>query len=150
MASIPRDRQLDSTLALLSEGYTFISKRCRLYGSDIFETRLMLRKAICMMGEEAASEFYHADRFTRVGAMPKTALRLLQDTGGVALLDGQAHQWRKQMFMSLMTPGGKATQQTVLYRCEERMEITHEFQPDDDHHSEPGTDERLLSADSTD
>ena len=106
MASIPRDRQLDSTLALLSEGYTFISKRCRRYGSDIFETRLMLRKAICMMGEEAASVFYHADRFTRVEAMPKTALRLLQDTGSVALLDGQAHQWRKQMFMSLMTPGG--------------------------------------------
>ena len=106
MAPIPRDHQLDSTLALLSEGYTFISNRCRLYGSDIFETRLMLRKAICMMGEEAASVFYHADRFTRVGAMPKTALRLLQDTGSVALLDGQAHQWRKQMFMSLMTPGG--------------------------------------------
>ena len=78
MASIPRDHQLDSTLALLSEGYAFISNRCRLYGSDIFETRLMLRKAICMMGEEAASIFYHADRFTRVGAMPKTALRLLQ------------------------------------------------------------------------
>ena len=92
MASIPRDHQLDSTLALLSDGYTFISKRCRLYGSDIFETRLMLRKAICMMGEEAASVFYHANRFTRVGAMPKPALRLLQDTGSVALLDGQAHQ----------------------------------------------------------
>jgi len=88
------------------DGYTFISKRCRHYGSDIFETRLMLQKVICMMGEEAASVFYHADRFTRVGAMPKTALRLLQDTGSVALLDGKAHQWRKQMFMSLMTPGG--------------------------------------------
>jgi fatty-acid peroxygenase len=106
MAPIPRDHQLDSTLALLSDGYTFISRRCRRYDSDLFETRLMLQKVICMMGEEAASVFYHANRFTRIGAMPKTALRLLQDTGSVALLDGKDHRWRKQMFMSLMTPGG--------------------------------------------
>lgn len=41
----------DSTLALLSEGYTFIPKRCQRYRSDIFETRLMLTRAICMTGE---------------------------------------------------------------------------------------------------
>lgn len=35
-------RSLDSTLALLADGYTFIAKRCRRYESDIFETRLML------------------------------------------------------------------------------------------------------------
>jgi hypothetical protein len=32
--------------------------------SDVFETRLMLRKVICTMGEEAATMFYPADRFT--------------------------------------------------------------------------------------
>jgi fatty-acid peroxygenase len=74
---IPHDKSPDSTLALLLDGYTFISKRCHRYHSDIFETRLMLQKAICMMGEEAARVFYQANRFTRRGAMPKTALWLL-------------------------------------------------------------------------
>jgi fatty-acid peroxygenase len=36
--------------------------------------------------------------------MPPTALRLLQDVGSVALLDGDSHRHRKRMFMSLMTP----------------------------------------------
>jgi fatty-acid peroxygenase len=42
MTQIPRDNSLDSTLSLLSEGYTFISTRCERYQSDIFATRLML------------------------------------------------------------------------------------------------------------
>lgn len=47
----------DSTLALLWEGYRFIPERCRRYRSDVFETRLMLTKVICMVGEEAAKIF---------------------------------------------------------------------------------------------
>lgn len=39
--AIPRDRGLDSTLALLKEDYAFIPERCRVYGSDLFATRLM-------------------------------------------------------------------------------------------------------------
>lgn len=54
MAHIPREPGLDSTLALLADGYTFLSKRCQRHGSDIFETRLMLQKAVCIMGQEAA------------------------------------------------------------------------------------------------
>jgi fatty-acid peroxygenase len=104
MPPIPRDDSLDSTLALLSEGYTFISKRCERYQSDIFETRLMFRKAICTMGEEAASMFYHPGRFTRKAAMPPTTLMLLQDRGSVQTMDGEDHRHRKQMFMSLMSP----------------------------------------------
>ncbi|MCC4300087.1 cytochrome P450 [Aurantimonas coralicida] len=104
MPQIPRDPNPDSTLALLSDGYQFISKRCRRYRSDLFETRLMLRRAVCMTGEEAARAFYHGERFTRRGAMPQTTLRLLQDKGSVQLLDGEAHRHRKQMFMSLMSP----------------------------------------------
>lgn len=94
----------DSTLALLFEGYEFIPQRCRRYRSDIFETRLMLTKAVCMTGQEAAEVFYEPDRFTRKGAMPQTTLRLLQDKGSVQLLDGEAHRHRKRMFMSLMGP----------------------------------------------
>ena len=94
----------DSTLALLSEGYAFIPKRCARHGSDVFETRLMLTKAVCMTGEEAARIFYEPGRFTRKGALPQTTLRLLQDRGSVQVMDGEAHRHRKLMFMSLMSP----------------------------------------------
>lgn len=101
---MPRDPSPDSTLALLHEGYTFIANRCRRYGTDMFETRLMLRRAVCVLGQEAAAMFYTPDRFTRRGAMPVTTLTLLQDRGSVQVLDGEAHAARKGMFMSLMTP----------------------------------------------
>lgn len=101
-AQIPRDRALDSTLGLLADGYTFISKRCRSHGSDVFETRLMLQKVVCMQGEEAAEVFYAPERFTRKGAVPTPTLKLLQDRGSVQLLDGAAHRSRKRMFMSMM------------------------------------------------
>lgn len=104
MPPIPRDTSLDSTLALLREGYTFIPNRRRRYGTDIFATRLMLRPVVCITGGEAAEFFYGGDRFTRKRSLPPTTLRLLQDKGSVQLLDGEAHQWRKRMFMSLMTP----------------------------------------------
>lgn len=102
MPPIPRDTSVDSTLALLREGYEFIPKRSRRYRSDIFETRLMLRRAICVTGYDAARMFYEGDRFTRKGAMPPPTLHLLQDKGSVQLLDGDAHRWRKRMFISLL------------------------------------------------
>lgn len=104
MNPIPRDPLPDSTLALLSEGYLFIPNRCRRHGSDIFATRLMFERVVCMQGAEAAEIFYGGDRFTRRGAMPQTTLKLLQDKGSVQQLDGEAHRARKRMFMSLMTP----------------------------------------------
>jgi fatty-acid peroxygenase len=61
MPPIPRDKSLDSMLALLSDGYTLISKRCHRHQLDIFETRLMLRKVVCATGEEAAKMFYCPD-----------------------------------------------------------------------------------------
>lgn len=105
MNRIPRDPSPDGTLALFSEGYLFVSNRCRRFRSDVFETRLMLRRAVCMLGSEAAEVFYGGDRFTRRGALPRTTLWLLQDKGSVQQLDGPAHRARKRMFMSLMTPG---------------------------------------------
>src|SRR5215203_269312 len=105
-ALLARTLATDRTLALLSEGYAFIPERCRQHGRDVFETRIMLTKVVCMMGEEAARVFYEPERFTRVGALPQTTLRLLQDKGSVALLDGEAHRWRKEMFLSLGGPEG--------------------------------------------
>ena len=104
MTSIPRENTLDSSLALLAEGYTFIQERCRRYDTDLFETRLMLQRAVCMTGAEAARQFYEPGRFTRKRALPFTALLLLQDKGSVATQDDAAHRHRKEMFMSLMTP----------------------------------------------
>lgn len=57
MSCIPRDKSFDSTLALIWDPYHFISKRCRRYGADLFETRLRLQRTICMTGPEAARLF---------------------------------------------------------------------------------------------
>ncbi len=65
ISSIPQDKNLDNTLAFLADGYTFIPKRCERYHTDIFATRLMLQKVICIQGEEATQMFYERDRFTR-------------------------------------------------------------------------------------
>ncbi|WP_011578671.1 MULTISPECIES: cytochrome P450 [Chelativorans] len=104
MPRIPRDRSLDSTIALMGDPYRFISNRSRRYRSDLFETRLLLRKTICMTGPEAAQLFYDPSRFVRTGAMPKAIQKTLLGVGGVQGLDDDAHRHRKQMFMSLMTP----------------------------------------------
>lgn len=104
MRDMPQDKSLDSTMELLSDAYRFISKRCQEHQSKVFETRVMLQKAICMQGEEASRLFYEPDRFTRKGAMPPTVLKLLQDVGSVQTLDGEDHLHRKQMFLSLMKP----------------------------------------------
>lgn len=103
-SGIPQEPGLDQALTLLSEGYRFIGNRCERCRTDIFETRLMMRLAICVAGEEAARRFYVLDRFTRQGVIPVTAPGLLQDVGSVATLDNEIHHSRKRMFMSLMTP----------------------------------------------
>lgn len=101
-AAIPREPGIDHTLSLLREGYRFIGERCDAYGTDVFETRLMMSRVFCTRGEDAARMFYVPDRFTRRGALPPNALMLLQDYGSAAVLDGSAHRHRKGMFMSLM------------------------------------------------
>src|SRR3546814_6381456 len=105
MPRMPRDESFDSTLALLRDPYGFISKKCRRYGSDVFETRLLLRRTICMTGPEASELFYEQDRFIRRGAAPGRVQKTLFGRGGVQGLDAEAHRRRTQMCMSLMTPG---------------------------------------------
>jgi fatty-acid peroxygenase len=103
MPAIPGNTGLDHSLALLREGYQFMPRRRQRYGSDIFQTRLLLQKTICMSGEEAARLFYDKTYFTREGAAPLMLQKTLFGQGGVQTLDGEAHQRRKQMFMSLMS-----------------------------------------------
>jgi fatty-acid peroxygenase len=101
---MPQERVPDSTLALLIEGYEYISNRCRRYGSDVFQTRLLLQPTICLRGRDAAQLFYDTDRFQRSGAAPRRIRKTLFGEGGVQSLDGADHHHRKQMFLSLMAP----------------------------------------------
>lgn len=100
----PQLEAVDASVNLLREGYLFGSRRFARAGSDLFDTRLMLTRAVFTYGEEAARHFYEPDRLTRRGALPLPTLTLLQDLGSVLVLDGEEHRVRKQMFMSMMTP----------------------------------------------
>ena len=100
---VPRDRGIDATLRMAVEGYEFISRGCRRHRSDVFETRLLLQRTICMRGAEAARLFYDTERFQRSGATPARVQKTLFGQGGVQGLDGDAHRRRKGLFMSLMT-----------------------------------------------
>lgn len=93
----------DDTLALALEGYAFIGNRCRALDTDVFETRLMLQRTICMLGAEAARIFYDGERMQREGAAPLRVQATLFGRGGVQALDGEAHHARKQLFVSLLT-----------------------------------------------
>jgi fatty-acid peroxygenase len=106
---LPWLKFVDSTATLLREGYGFIGSRCDEFGTDGFRCRLMLKKAVCLRGNEAAEAFFVPDRFTRRGAIPKTSLTLLQDKGSVQTLDGEHHNCRKSIFLSLMSPESIAT-----------------------------------------
>jgi fatty-acid peroxygenase len=100
---IPRDRHWDATIPMLvGGGYRYISQMCDRLGSDIFQTRLLLRRAICIRGKEAAELFYNQALFQRTGAVPTRIQRSLLGKGGVHGLDGEEHLERKRMFMSLM------------------------------------------------
>ena len=103
MPRIPSDGQLDSTLALLANPYFFIAERCRRLETDLFETRILLGRTICMTGPAAAELFYRDEQLVRKDAMPARIQKTLLGEGDVQGLDGEAHRHRKRMFMSLMT-----------------------------------------------
>lgn len=101
---IPEEKCLDNTCKLLMEGYLFMPNRFRKYNSDLFVTRLMGQKVICMRGEDAAEIFYDNQLFTRKGAVPKRIQKTLFGVKAIQTMDGAAHRHRKSFFMSLMTP----------------------------------------------
>ncbi|MBA1271994.1 cytochrome P450 [Stutzerimonas azotifigens] len=108
MTDIPRDDSLESSTALLREGYTFISDRCRALGTDVFQTRLLMQNTICMSGEEASRLFYDKALFQRAHAAPRMLQQTLFGRGGVQGLDGEAHLQRKRLFMLLLDANGVA------------------------------------------
>ena len=101
---MPREEGIDHSLSLVREGYMYILNKRRSFNSDIFETRLLGKKAICMGGKEAAELFYDPEKFKRKDAAPNRVVQTLFGKNGVQALDGQAHKHRKEMFMSIMSP----------------------------------------------
>lgn len=99
---LPREEGIDHTLPLLKEGYEFIMNRKRNYNSDIFETRIMGKKSICMSGRDAAQVFYDTHLFKRENATPNRLVQTLFGENGVQSLDGERHRHRKEMHMSIM------------------------------------------------
>lgn len=99
---MPKDSGFDKTLSILKEGYEFIMNRDRELDTNIFETRILGEKAICLTGSEQAELFYDNTRFRRSDAAPARVQKTLFGEGGVQGLDGDAHKNRKAMFMSLM------------------------------------------------
>ncbi|MCF3942267.1 hypothetical protein [Oceanobacillus alkalisoli] len=103
---MPREEGIDHGLSLMREGYMYILNRRHSFNSNIFETRLLGKKAICMVGKEAAEVFYNTEKFKRKDAAPNRAVQTLFGKNGVQALDGQDHKHRKEMFMSIMSPKG--------------------------------------------
>lgn len=100
---MPADPALDSTLALLSEGYEFIANRCRALDTDLFLTRLMGKRFVCMQGSDAAALFYDEGRFERRGAVPRRVVTSLFGKGGVQGMDGDDHRQRKSLFLAILS-----------------------------------------------
>lgn len=100
---MPKEDGIDNSISLMREGYMFIVNRSHSFNSNIFKTRLLGKKAICMVGKDAAELFYDQEKFKREGAAPNRAIQTLFGENGVQTLDGADHQHRKDMLMSVMT-----------------------------------------------
>lgn len=91
---IPRDSSLDSSLALLKEGYLFLQNWTKKFKSDIFGLRLMARNVICISGKEAVALFYDTQKFERQNAVPKRVQKTEQ-------LNYAANSWQAQKTIQL-------------------------------------------------
>ena len=69
-SNMPKDPGFDKILNVLKEGYEFIMNRKDDLNSNIFETRILGEKAICLTGSELAELFYDTTRFRRSDAAP--------------------------------------------------------------------------------
>jgi fatty-acid peroxygenase len=112
---VPYDKCLDNSLALMNEGYLFIKNRMDKYHTDLFITRLLGQKVICMSGQQAARIFYDPQLFQRNGAAPKRVQKTLFGENAIQSMDDEAHIHRKRLFMSLVTaPEQKKLSDIVL------------------------------------
>ena len=61
-SNMPKGPGFDKTLSVLKEGYKFIMNSKDDLNSNIFETRILGEKAICLTGSELAELFYYNTR----------------------------------------------------------------------------------------
>lgn len=101
---IPKTKGFDYTIRLLKEGYPFIPNLMKDLHTDIFQTRLMGKKCICITGKEAAKLFYNPEYFIRRKANPKRIQKTLFGVNAIQTMDGDAHLHRKQLFLSILSP----------------------------------------------
>lgn len=95
---------MDRSLNLILHPYTFIRRMQKIEHADVFYTRVLFQKTICMTGEEAGKVFYDKRYFMRQKAAPLNLRKTLFGDGAIQGLDGDEHLLRKQLFMSLVTP----------------------------------------------
>lgn len=101
--AIPVDKGLDNTINLLKEGYLFIQNRMNSFNTDIFETRIMGQKTICITGRGATRIFYNEELFRRKDATPKRIQKTLFGENAIQGKDGIQHFKRKLLFMDILS-----------------------------------------------
>jgi fatty-acid peroxygenase len=117
---MPRIDGWDSSLQMLADPYRFIGRQCKVLGSDLFETRLLLQPTICMTGEQMAKLFYDPARFRREGAAPEALQATLFGKGVVQGLDDEVHRNRKALFLMLRSPARLADLEGQVRRAWEQ------------------------------
>jgi fatty-acid peroxygenase len=101
---MPRDPQLDSTLALLADPYRWLGRTALRLGTDSFEARLLGERTLCLTGEAGARLFYDDDLMSRAGAAPLPIRTVLFGMNPIHGLDGAAHRHRKRLYLDLLAP----------------------------------------------
>ncbi|HEY9329283.1 MAG TPA: cytochrome P450 [Streptomyces sp.] len=97
---------LDSTLALMAQGYAWLPDRRRRSGDNPVHCRLLGKNTVALHGPEAVRFFYDESHIERHGALPGPVLDTLFGRGAVHTLDGRQHRVRKTLFMSLLKDCG--------------------------------------------
>jgi fatty-acid peroxygenase len=94
---------LDSTAALLIEGYGWLPNRWRRATGPVVRARVMGQHAVGLRGPDAVRFFYDESNVRRGSAVPTMVQDTLFGRGAVHTLDGAEHRVRKAMFRSLLT-----------------------------------------------
>ncbi|WP_246260244.1 cytochrome P450 [Streptomyces typhae] len=93
---------VDSTLALLTQGYAWLPDLSRRKGPGPVRTRLLGKPAVALRGPAAVKFFYDEQHVRRRTALPEPILSTLFGHGAVHTLDGREHRARKALFVSLL------------------------------------------------
>lgn len=105
---------IDETAVMLAKGYRYGTDRRRRTGTQAFRTRVLGRRAVCAIGEDAVRALYDPTLFERGGVLPRPIEATLTGAGAVHTMDGLAHQHRKAMMGSSARDGlGELTAHTA-------------------------------------